>query len=599
MRNAIILFLLCSTWTYAGVAISLIPSPPANGIANLPGEVVNVAILAQLTAGTPSVPRPGGTTNLIRVRHIQLDFANTNPAFVITPVHHHLGSEFGPIPFWILDSVPICAEDEASCGYYYFIDGSLTGDGVASLTYFGLTSNGQFMNTFNQAAPKTIAEFKVTLPRAPGDYLLDVLNADESDPNRGAQIYWGFGSTSDPIDPTSPLLASNGGITGGQLRFNHLVHPDCNQNGLLDAKEDCNFNAIPDSCETSCSGDICNCVGPFEGDYDGPSQGEVQSSLACFAGPYFKFITSHGPILFQTNAEMNESGVITGTGTKIHVDGQFDFEDCSASGTWSLFGGQTGTWSMQSTRECLPDCNANDVPDSCDIRDSFSPDCNDNTVPDECDLAAGFSYDCNFNEIPDECEDPPVFAISWSEPADGYIDVRQDRSITGQTLQGVDRLRMAFTCEPHDAVSGEPFSTKSFEVTATSGVAPIVFSILDAGLPNTFDIVLSDPIPAGAWTTITANVTSPDGVAIDPAFQSVSLGFLPGDVSGNNRSTASDLLALIDHLNGIHIPPLLQRQCDIDRSGLCSPGDILRLIDLLNGVNTSRPWLGVELPPRP
>ncbi len=45
-----------------------------------------------------------------------------------------------------------------------------------------------------------------------------------------------------------------------------------------------------------------------------------------------------------------------------------------------------------------PDCNANNVPDYCDV------DCNNNLIPDECDLAAGTSPDCNANAVPDECD---------------------------------------------------------------------------------------------------------------------------------------------------------------------------------------------------
>jgi len=45
-----------------------------------------------------------------------------------------------------------------------------------------------------------------------------------------------------------------------------------------------------------------------------------------------------------------------------------------------------------------PDCNNNDIVDSCET------DCNDNNVPDECDISSGASTDINSNGIPDECE---------------------------------------------------------------------------------------------------------------------------------------------------------------------------------------------------
>ncbi len=50
------------------------------------------------------------------------------------------------------------------------------------------------------------------------------------------------------------------------------------------------------------------------------------------------------------------------------------------------------------------DCNANSVPDACDIASGYSDDCNGNAVPDECDIANGTSEDTNGNGVPDECE---------------------------------------------------------------------------------------------------------------------------------------------------------------------------------------------------
>ena len=44
------------------------------------------------------------------------------------------------------------------------------------------------------------------------------------------------------------------------------------------------------------------------------------------------------------------------------------------------------------------DCNANSIPDGCET------DCNSNAIPDECDILAGVSRDTDANGIPDECE---------------------------------------------------------------------------------------------------------------------------------------------------------------------------------------------------
>ena len=63
------------------------------------------------------------------------------------------------------------------------------------------------------------------------------------------------------------------------------------------------------------------------------------------------------------------------------------------------------------------DCNANGVPDECDIAsgasvdctgngvpDECEPDCNGNGVADSCDVLAGTSQDCNLDGYPDECQ---------------------------------------------------------------------------------------------------------------------------------------------------------------------------------------------------
>jgi len=70
------------------------------------------------------------------------------------------------------------------------------------------------------------------------------------------------------------------------------------------------------------------------------------------------------------------------------------FDDDSVVTTW-IKGVATGGTS---------DCNANDVPDECDVAQGASEDCNANGIPDECDVAGGTSDDCNANGIPDSCD---------------------------------------------------------------------------------------------------------------------------------------------------------------------------------------------------
>ena len=50
------------------------------------------------------------------------------------------------------------------------------------------------------------------------------------------------------------------------------------------------------------------------------------------------------------------------------------------------------------------DCNGNLIPDLCELVSGSLPDCNNNGVPDVCDIASGFAQDCNGNAIPDSCD---------------------------------------------------------------------------------------------------------------------------------------------------------------------------------------------------
>jgi hypothetical protein len=213
--SAGIVFLSLGSSSFAGVAITLVPTTPYPVGGYEPGQQINIDILAQLTAGTPSTP--GGTS--INVRTMQFDLSDSDAALGITPVLHHISSEVipGGVPFWDFNHQSICASDEADCGTNYLIDGALMDDDLVKITYVGLTTYGPPGMLRLTQAPRRVGELQVTMPTDPGTYVLDVLNANETDPSQGAEVNWGFGYVADPTDPTSPLRASTGGITGGRI----------------------------------------------------------------------------------------------------------------------------------------------------------------------------------------------------------------------------------------------------------------------------------------------------------------------------------------------------------------------------------------------
>lgn len=117
-----------------------------------------------------------------------------------------------------------------------------------------------------------------------------------------------------------------------------------------------------------------------------------------------------------------------------------------------------------------------------------------------------------------------------------------------------------------------------FEITQippdTPPVPPTISSVIP-GAGNTVTINLSRPVSTNRWTCLRHIASN----------KRTCLGYLPGDANSNRTVGPSDILTIIDNLNGLIHPPLELHQCDIDRSGVCTPADILTEIDLLNGAN--------------
>lgn len=108
-----------------------------------------------------------------------------------------------------------------------------------------------------------------------------------------------------------------------------------------------------------------------------------------------------------------------------------------------------GNWLLR-CRSAGQDCNANGIPDACDIAGGFSPDvnkngrpdscdpdCNGNGRPDDLDIAVNSSSDCNANGKPDECELVGQLALvtqsaatSGTVVAQSFADVGMDQYST-------------------------------------------------------------------------------------------------------------------------------------------------------------------------
>lgn len=163
-------------------------------------------------------------------------------------------------------------------------------------------------------------------------------------------------------------------VTGGVLNLLGTIG-DCNTNQILDEidirsgfSRDCNFNSLPDECESDCNGndvaDLCDIT--------------FATSVDCDANQ----------IPDECEPDCNHNGRVDACDISIGFS-----DDCNNNNIPDL---------------CEPrsnaDCNNNDIPDICDLYTGISSDCNENGIPDVCDINNEFSEDCTGNQLPDECE---------------------------------------------------------------------------------------------------------------------------------------------------------------------------------------------------
>ncbi|MCH7705294.1 MAG: hypothetical protein IIB61_09280 [Planctomycetes bacterium] len=185
-----------------------------------------------------------------------------------------------------------------------------------------------------------------------------------------------------------------------------------------------------------------------------------------------------------------------------------------------------------------------------------------------------------------EC--PPAEPISI-DPPPGTEDARQPHNPgAGQDQDPALRQGIGSLAEPIVMVlSASGASADCFtlcETAADSELGANGIASVTEGPPGTYTIVLNHAIAPGAWTTI----SYPGG--------SVAYLSHPANANADGFSNASDVLALIDVLNEVIVPPFGMYSVDIDHSGALNASDVLRLIDLLNGAIPYDVWNGVAKP---
>lgn len=224
----------------------------------------------------------------------------------------------------------------------------------------------------------------------------------------------------------------------------------------------------------------------------------------------------------------------------------------------------------------------------CETVCACDPFCCDTEWDESC-ATNGFVPGCDALTLcGDLCAAPPACpagAIVFVNPPSGAVDARRPHP------PGNPNSREGFTVFTATGPAGAEASCWTVQETAAFGAANSVASVVE-NPAGTYTITLSRPITAGAGTSITYTPTG--GAGVLGCFKSH-----PANVNSDSASAPVDIIHLIDHLNGVRVPPLTSWQCDLDRSNACLPADIISEIDMLNGANGFISWNGSARPVGP
>lgn len=183
--------------------------------------------------------------------------------------------------------------------------------------------------------------------------------------------------------------------------------------------------------------------------------------------------------------------------------------------------------------------------------------------------------------VMETCAPCPEGEVTFVDPPDGVVDARIPHKPNG----------------PH-----APHGIRSFTTLAPPAAPAKCWFICESEPASSVQIAAIIEQPPGTYRIELNKAISTAGTAFlsyrDVHGHKTTGRFFahPANVNGDGRANAGDVLALIDHLNGVKLLPWGRYSGDIDRSGAVSPADILALVDLLNGTNGFAAWYGTALP---
>ncbi len=194
-----------------------------------------------------------------------------------------------------------------------------------------------------------------------------------------------------------------------------------------------------------------------------------------------------------------------------------------------------------------------------------------------------FSFTCSVNGA--FTLEAATTYIAASNPFGNAVDAGRPHVPQDDTAwEGWAQVELTLNAAPNAPIT--PESIAVLEVGG-DGFAPTVLAVQPVG-SNGVLVTLSEPIEPGAWTQLTHAASG----------TSVCLASLPADVNADRVSNGADideLAAGLDAFNEILQP----WQCDVDRSGSCTPSDLLAAVDVLNGAASFRVWYQAELAASP
>ncbi len=202
---------------HAGAIIHVAPTTPGP---YQPGQRIEAQVHIE--------QQPGGVDRYLR--GLQLAFTDTDPALTL---HEPFRFDYS--------AQSACAQNPAMCGamHYEFADFWYDDPSgpeyipIVVTVYLGFEHDTNLQIRLPAEGIISLGSFDLTLPTEPGEYLLDVLNADDPNSNFQAWIHFGFNFTDDPITvwlPDSAVSAAGGVFTatttaGADFLFDYTPLP--------------------------------------------------------------------------------------------------------------------------------------------------------------------------------------------------------------------------------------------------------------------------------------------------------------------------------------------------------------------------------------